>query len=87
MHHAHTLRVIKKRTSDRLSVNKMVTLDNDIFFCTLENMSLTLYKGLVTPGNGYVTESKRTKMCRIWLSGDKMYLLYRSRLSRSVCGA
>ena len=28
-------------------------------------------KGLVTPGNGYVTEGKRTKMCRTGLSGDK----------------
>ena len=44
-------------------------------------------KGLVTPANGYVPEGKRTKVCRIWLSGDKIYLLCRSKLSRSVCGA
>ena len=43
--------------------------------------------GLVTPGNGYVTEGKRTKISRIWLSGNKIYLLCRSRVSRSVCGA
>ena len=47
--------------------------------------SVFIGKGLVTPGNGYVTEGKRTKMCRIWLSVDKIYLLCRSRLSRSVC--
>ena len=28
-------------------------------------------KGLVTSGNGYATEGKRTIMCIIWLSGDK----------------
>ena len=44
-------------------------------------------KGLVTPANGYVPEVKRTKACRNWLSGDKIYLLCRSKLSRSVCGA
>ena len=43
--------------------------------------------GLVTPANGYVPEGKRTKICRIWLSGDKIYLLCRSKFSRSVCGA
>ena len=42
--------------------------------------------GLVTLANGYVTEGKWTKICRIWLSGDKIYLLCRSRLLRSVCG-
>ena len=44
-------------------------------------------KGLVTPANGYVPEEKRTKVCRIWLSSDKIYPLCRSKLSRSVCGA
>ena len=44
-------------------------------------------KGLVTTANGYVPEGKRTKICRIWLSGDKIYLLCRSKFSRSVCGA
>ena len=44
-------------------------------------------QGLVTPANGYVPEGKRTRVCRIWLSGDKMYLLCRSMLSRSSCGA
>ena len=44
-------------------------------------------KGLVTPANGYVPEGKRTKVCRIWLSGDKIDLLYLSKFSRSVCGA
>ena len=44
-------------------------------------------KGLVTPANGYVPERKRTKICRIWLSGDKIYLLCRSKFSRSVCVA
>ena len=33
--------------------------------------------GLVTPENRYVTEGKRKKICRIWLSGNKMYLLCR----------
>ena len=47
----------------------------------------TICKGLVTPANGYVPEGKRTKVCRIWLSGDKIYLLCRSKFSRSVCGA
>ena len=40
-----------------------------------------------TPANGYVPEGKRTKVCKIWLSGDKIYLLCRSKLSRSACGA
>ena len=30
-------------------------------------------KGLVTPANGYVPDGKRTKVCKIWLSGDKIY--------------
>ena len=51
------------------------------------NFFLLLLKGLVTPANGYVPEGKRTKVCRIWLSGDKINLLYRSKFSRSVCGA
>ena len=63
-------------------------LDSDIVAASVpQKKTMLILKGLVTPGNGYVTESKRTKMCRIWLSGDKIYLLYRSRLSRSVCGA
>ena len=49
--------------------------------------SINQFKGFVTPVNGYVPERKRTKICRIWLSGDKIYLLCCSRLSRSVCGA
>ena len=38
-----------------------------------------IYKGLVTLANGYVPERKRTKVCRILLSGDKIYLLCRSK--------
>ena len=37
-------------------------------------------KGLVTPVNGYEPEG-------IWLFGDKIYLLCRSKLSRSAYGA
>ena len=65
----------------------------------LANFNLSeniICKGLVTPMNGYVPGGgggggggggERTKVCRIWLSGDKIYLLCRSKLSRSVCGA
>ena len=35
----------------------------------------SILKGLVTPANAYVPEGKRTKVCRNWLSGDKIYLL------------
>ena len=53
----------------------------------LTKQHFCVVKGLVTPANGYVPEGKRTKICRIWLSGDKIYLLCRSKFSRSVCGA
>ena len=56
------------------------------FRAAVEFFTVTV-KGLVTPANGYVSEGKRTKVCRIWLSGDKSYLLCRSKFSRSVCGA
>ena len=31
---------------------------------------LKMSKGLVRPANGYITEGKRTSICRIWLSGE-----------------
>ena len=48
--------VVKSRMAVRFPCQK-VGLDNTC-------------KGLVTPGNGYVTEGKWTKMCRIWLSSE-----------------
>ena len=71
-----------KYTQNGMSIFFM--LSNVLLFIFLSDC---VVKGLVTPANGYVPEGKRTKVCKIWLSGDKIYLLCRSKFSRSVCGA
>ena len=64
-----------------MAIHNAIIKNGDIFTKSITS------QGLVTPANGYVTEGKRTKVCRLWLSGDKIYLLCRSKLSRSLCGA